>query len=469
MKKIVIFGGTTEGRRLAEYCICCRQPAVVCVASEYGSAVLPESPFLEIEKGRMDEAGMCRFLMQADPELVLDATHPYATAVSDNVRAACGALGIICHRVLRPEQTVEAKAMPEIYDAEDTGEAVRILSGDKEAVLLTTGSKELADFCVLPGFAERIYARVLPDSGVLAQCEAAGIRGKHLIAMQGPFSAEMNEAMLRQIQAGWLVTKESGGAGGYAQKLQAAAACGVKVLVIGRPVRETGISVEEACRRIKKERRLSIVGIGVGNLNLLTCRAREVIAGSDAVLGAARMLEAVSELTKGCVTAAIYKSSDIADWLTAHPDCVSVSVCYSGDTGFYSGAQQLFEALKHEKFDGDVEVIPGISSVSYLFARLCRSWQDVYLTSAHGRDCEVERLVREHERVFMLFGGDMTWQGLCDRLISAGLGDVSITLGENLSYPEECIRTGTPESMRDMQIEKLAAVFVEAIKKDGTK
>ena len=78
-----------------------------------------------------------------------------------------------------------------------------------------------------------------------------GFSGKHLIAMQGPFSREMNLALLHQTEAKYFVTKESGKNGGFAEKLEAAEQAGAVLLVIGRPIEE-GLSVEEAEQEMRK-------------------------------------------------------------------------------------------------------------------------------------------------------------------------------------------------------------------------
>ena len=96
------------------------------------------------------------------------------------------------------------------------------MEGTEGNVLLTTGSKELKVFTEIPSYRDRLYARVLSLPSVVETCSEYGFEGKHLIAMQGPFSREMNEAMLRQYQCSYLVTKDSGKAGGFEEKIQAA-------------------------------------------------------------------------------------------------------------------------------------------------------------------------------------------------------------------------------------------------------
>ena len=111
-------------------------------------------------------------------------------------------------------------------------------------MLLTIGSKELDAFA-LPGLRERCFPRVLPAVSSLERCLALGFPPAHIICMQGPFSREMNEATLRQFAIKTLVTKDSGDAGGFRAKAEAAQAAGCDLLVIARPRQETGETLEE--------------------------------------------------------------------------------------------------------------------------------------------------------------------------------------------------------------------------------
>ena len=107
------------------------------------------------------------------------------------------------------------------------------LSVTEGPILLTTGSKELAKFTALPEFSQRVYARVLPMPDSLRLCQEAGLQPSHILAMQGPFSKEMNIAMLNALGAKYLVTKSSGKAGGFEEKLDAARATGAVAVIIG--------------------------------------------------------------------------------------------------------------------------------------------------------------------------------------------------------------------------------------------
>lgn len=475
MKAVCVFGGTAEGRELAEYCARLQIPAVISVVSEYGSRLLPKAEGLDIRQGALDEDGIRTLLTRERPALVLDATHPYAQVVTTTLVQVCQELQVPYQRVRRESSRYDEAGS--VVVVKDAAAAVAYLQDQVGAVLVTTGSKELSGFTALNHNTERIFARVLPDSKVIAVCEEYGIRGSHLIGMQGPFSTELNIAMLRQTGARWLVTKESGDSGGFEEKLAAAKACGATVVVIGRSAEENGITLAEArrlllpfsCRQSQKRsrqhsRQLYLIGMGMGGGRQLTQEAAAALKSCQAVLGANRMLQDIKEWIDGKETAGIYLAQDILSWLNTHPQYQTVGIVYSGDTGFYSGSRSLLRALAdgNSGITGDkVTVFPGISTVSALCARLQTSWENVCLASIHGRDGDVLALLAQHERVFLLLGGNQTLSGLCRRLVAGGYGEVWIRAGERLGYPEEIIHTGTARQLQEVETAALTAVLLE--------
>ncbi len=226
--KRVIFAGTSEGRTLCEQLSRAGQKATVCVATEYGRAVLPEMPGITVHTGRMTAEQMTDFLRNT--ELVVDATHPYAVEVSRNIRQACTAAQCRYIRLLRPKTRAEGAVR-----VSSAAEAAAFLVGTEGAVLLTVGSKELHEFTAVPDYTERLWPRVLPAAASMEICRDLGFPAAHIIMMQGPFSEELNIALLHTSGAKWLVTKDTGAAGGLPEKLAAAEKCGCRVVLIDRP------------------------------------------------------------------------------------------------------------------------------------------------------------------------------------------------------------------------------------------
>ena len=272
--KAVIFGGTTEGRELSLALAEAGADVVVSVASEYGSEEQGQADGVAVVEGLKDASQIRELIHGCD--MVIDATHPYAVVVTENVRLAAAAEGLELLRLIRERSELPAEngnvplsaegrkdAVPAAEDeavihvaadAEAAAQLARSIAGADGRVLLTTGSKELAKYSAVfeP---ENLYPRVLPVVSSIEACETAGIPHRNIIAIQGPFSQALNEAVLRDYEINVMITKESGRAGGFLEKIRACETCGVPAVVIARP-REDGMSFEEvlAVCREKTER-----------------------------------------------------------------------------------------------------------------------------------------------------------------------------------------------------------------------
>ncbi len=105
--KILIFGGTTEGRRAAGYLAAAGVRVHVCVATGYGEMLLEkdkkelEGKGLTVSARRMEAREMAVWIREFVPRYVIDATHPYAREVTENIRQACEACQVPCLRLLR--------------------------------------------------------------------------------------------------------------------------------------------------------------------------------------------------------------------------------------------------------------------------------------------------------------------------------------------------------------------------------
>ena len=197
-----------------------------------------------------------------------------------------------------------------------------------------------------------------------------------------------------------------------------------------------------------------LIGVGMGNVDTLTVGAKRAIEGSDVLIGAKRLLEPFEGLD--CEKLQLIKSDDIAEAL-AQARCAQASVLLSGDVGFYSGATALYDKLA----DYDVEVIPGISSVSYFCAKLRTPWQDAVLVSAHGREHDAVGAIQANAKTFVITGGKTKVDDICRDLVKRGFGDVSVAAGERLSYDDERIVRGTAAELADMAFADLAVMLAQ--------
>lgn len=246
MSEILIFGGTTEGRLLAEFCAANSVPAVISVTTEYGSELLPQNA--ETIEGKLDSQQIESLIRERNFCAVIDATHPYARLATENIRAACERLGVRRYRVVREESIeIKGRAVSSVTDAVD------YLNQSECRALITTGSKELPAFVNVRNFHERLFVRVLPADGIEERCASLGFGRNNLIIEKGPFSVEQNLEHLRRTDAAVLITKESGTVGGYPEKARAAEIFGAELLTILRS-HENGVSVEEMIEILGKER-----------------------------------------------------------------------------------------------------------------------------------------------------------------------------------------------------------------------
>ena len=472
MSDVIIFGGTTEGRRLAEFCGEHKIQTVVCVVSEYGEMLVPESPSVRVIRRALEKDEMEALFVAEKPSLVLDATHPYARVVTENVTQVCQKMGIVWYRVLRKSE-LETKNADSIVTVDSVDQAVEWLKSHEGTVLVTTGSKELVKYTAIPDYKERIFARILPDSQALLNSETLGFPRNHMIAMQGPFSLEMNIATMRMTGANYLVTKESGHAGGFLDKIHAAEVVGATALVIGRPLKETGISLEEACQYLEPfgmetiTRTITLIGIGMGAPGMWTVVARKTLLEADAVAGASRMIESVEKDLGEKAVMKAYDGKKILDWFEHAPQLRKLAVLYSGDTGFYSGASGLAETLRERQKAGkdqeiQLEILPGISTVSYLASKLQIPWQDLELESLHGREAKPWEALERGKNVFLLLGGVEPVAEVSRMISEHGFGSWLVSAGKNLSYDDEEILTDTAENMMNKKLgDGLWAVIIQ--------
>ena len=240
MCKLLLFAGTTEGRLLYERLSARGIEMDISVATEYGKELV-EPLGGRIYAGRMSEEEMESAIRAGGYKAVIDATHPYADIVTKNIQRACRETETLYIRLLRKE----SRSFGHLVSCQNIGEAVEYLQSHSGNVLSTIGSKQVSELKALPGYQDRVFARVLPLPEAINACLAAGFSAKNIICMQGPFSQELNTAMLRQYDCRYLLTKNSGDAGGFEEKLRAAEEAGATVLVIERPIEEEGLSLEE--------------------------------------------------------------------------------------------------------------------------------------------------------------------------------------------------------------------------------
>ncbi len=465
MEGILVFSGTTEGRTLSDWLSSAGLDVHVRVATEYGADVMDKGK-MEVDVGSCGGAdGIAKEIGSKGIGLVIDATHPYASRITEHIRQACERTGTELIRVTRDGSAVEGD---DIIVVGSVKEAVDYLCTTEGIILAATGSKEVEEYTRIPGFKDRVVARVLSTMDSMQKCVSLGFEGKSLICAQGPFSEESNYAALVQTGASFIVTKDSGTAGGFMDKVRAARRAGAKVVLIARP-EDHGVGYDEAvsvlAERFKIEppkasvrhgkRSVSLIGIGMGPGDL-TQKALARVMAADVLVGAKRMVESVGPTGKEVLIE--YRPKETMEYLDSHPELAHAAVLLSGDVGFYSGARKLLDAIDRDVYDVFVE--PGISSVVYMCAKAGVPWQDACLTSSHGRSANLVNLVNTHEKVFTLLTATESVREMCRELVEYGLDDVTVHVGWSFGYPEESMASGKPSELADREFGDLCVALI---------
>ena len=258
--KALVFAGTTEGREAALMLARTGISVTVFTATDYGHEVLDGAADglqnLTVESGRLSEEQIRELLLGEAPDtLVIDATHPYAAQVTANIRRACMDAQKRYIRIVRKstfKSAADSAGVTVLADAQALCEWANREENIKKKILLTTGSKDLRIYTEIESYRDRVWPRILPDMDSLRIATELGYKKSNIICMQGPFSTEMNIAMIKSVGAQVLVTKDTGKTGGFDSKLEAALRSGIEAVVIGRPSDQEamqadsqGMSIEE--------------------------------------------------------------------------------------------------------------------------------------------------------------------------------------------------------------------------------
>ena len=412
--KVLIFGGTTEGRELAAALSAAGVQHLVSVATDYGKEIEDSFGEKNVIVGRKNSDEMAELMVSGGFTVCVDATHPFATLVSAEIKKACEKTGVEYIRLLRDtgakayleiassecgaekrfdEKVVRAAGVEinglnrlplcdagsEGFHADMENGGIKILSCDsvvsaaKELekiqgnILLLTGSKDLKAIMTEISDKSRVYARVLPNIESITKCEEAGLRGKQIIAMQGPFSKDMNVALIKDIGAAVILTKESGATGGLDEKLLAARECGIKAIMIKSPESRVGgpgsdegafakgyslaevleklgvdeqriesikvendeissIGVNESGENEKKcrvskggktniGRNITLAGIGPGDARYYTRELEVALESADVIFGAKSILDRVDKSRIRAEFVPLYMGKDILEYL----------------------------------------------------------------------------------------------------------------------------------------------------------
>lgn len=196
-----------------------------------------------------------------------------------------------------------------------------------------------------------------------------------------------------------------------------------------------------------------LIGAGMGTEAMLTAQARIAIEQVDTVLGTARLAEGLKTIRADIEVLPFSKLAERAIQSSG-----TTAILLSGDTGFFSAAKSLYTTLCQH---GTVTVLPGMSSLQVFCAKLGTSYDDAVLMSVHGRQANVVAAVSYHSKVFALTGGNCKANTLCAQLTDAGLGHLTVCIGENLGAACERIEKGTAQQLQHIEFADLSVILIE--------
>lgn len=227
---IWVIGGTKDSREFLEKAIFHTKDIIVTTATEYGGKLLENLP-IKVVSQKLTYPMMLEFIQENKVEKIIDLSHPYAQEVSQNAIEASLKSKIEYVRFERRENSFIPKIYKKFDKIENLITYIENLDGN---ILITLGSNNLPIFSKLKNL-ENCFFRILPKWDMVKKAEDYGILPKNIIAMQGPFTKNMNKAMIEQYNIKFLITKEAGDTGGEKEKIEAANDMGIEIIFLTRP------------------------------------------------------------------------------------------------------------------------------------------------------------------------------------------------------------------------------------------
>ncbi|MCF6095269.1 precorrin-6A reductase [Microaerobacter geothermalis] len=254
---ILLLAGTSDARELAVKIRQRGYELLTTVVTENAAKSL-QKVGLPVQIGRLTAEDIEDLVRVKNVAAIVDATHPYAEEASKNAIAGAQKANVPYIRYERESRLLYEKH-DKIMVVEDYIRAAEAAAEKRGIILLTTGSKMLQIFTErLLGFPDiTLIVRMLPRKDNMEKCERLGIEQKNIVAMQGPFSKELNKAIYDHYKVTMMITKESGKVGAIDEKVEAALEMGIDIVIIARPKLEYGTYYSDFDSVIKKLNELS--------------------------------------------------------------------------------------------------------------------------------------------------------------------------------------------------------------------
>jgi len=220
---VLVLGGTSEATELARELTSNGHHAVLSFAGRTNPADLPALP--RRIGGFGGVSGLAQELQRGGYELLIDATHPFATAIARNALEAAGLAGVPCLRLLRPPWEAPPGATWHEVDTVESAAGCLADLGARRA-FLAIGAGQVGAFGQVPGV--QLLLRTVEPPSVAPSSQVT------VLLARGPFTVEAESALLLEHRIEVLVARNSGGRATEA-KLEAANRLGIPVIMVRRP------------------------------------------------------------------------------------------------------------------------------------------------------------------------------------------------------------------------------------------
>lgn len=230
---ILMLAGTSDARELAIQIKQQGHELLTTVVTDNAALALRDAGLM-VQVGRLTDEDLVALIREKSIQAIVDGSHPYAEEASKNAIQAAEHAEIPYIRYEREQQSYVHEKLHLVANYE---EAAELALQKKGVIMLTTGSKTLQVFTnkLLGVEGIELIARMLPRLDNMEKCEALGFPQKNIVAMQGPFSKELNTALYNQFGVTLMITKESGKVGSVDEKVEAALELGIETIMIERP------------------------------------------------------------------------------------------------------------------------------------------------------------------------------------------------------------------------------------------
>ncbi|AAK79349.1 precorrin-6A/cobalt-precorrin-6A reductase [Clostridium acetobutylicum] len=236
---IALILGTSEGKVILKELNVFTSDILVSTTTSYGGELLKEYKYKKLNTQPLEEEELKKLLLENNVKLLVDASHPYASRISDNCIKICKDTHISYLRYERPSVAEKYKNNEKVIFVKDYEEIIeRIKStkslNKKETVILnTTGGNNVEKF-VKADINSRVVHRILPSLKVLENLFKLGVKVEDIVAIKGPIGLELNKGFIHQYDAKAIILKDSGKAGGTEEKIEAALEEDIYVFAIER-------------------------------------------------------------------------------------------------------------------------------------------------------------------------------------------------------------------------------------------